>query len=208
METACRLKDCLHIIERAQSGTLDRHERVVGCLSALLSGLLGLPAERIKQLELMGSLHDVGKLAIPETIRDKPGALSPEEEIVMRQHCRVGFEVLRQMRDPFVDAAAEVALHHHERWDGSGYPDGLAGNAIPLEARIVSLCDVYAALREERTYHAAMTHETAAYLLLHGTSDGSLREGSFDPDLLAVFAAHAEQFAAVWTCFGKVESTN
>jgi putative two-component system response regulator len=198
MEIARRLQDCLHTIERAQSQPIDWHERAVGRLSALLGGLLGLASEHMEQLNLTGSLHDIGKLGIPEAIRDKPGAFSPGEEAMMRQHCRFGFEVLRHMRDPVVDAAAEIALHHHERWDGSGYPDGLAGNAISLDARIVSLCDVYAAIREERTYHTAMTHETAMLFLLHGTPDGSLREGLFDPDLLAVFAAHAERFAAVY----------
>lgn len=132
----------------------------------------GLTADEIAHLARSAPLHDVGKVAIPDPILLKPGPLTTEEMAVMRTHAMHGYEILRRaaarMGDDgpaYLRHAMDIARHHHERWDGSGYPDGLAGEAIPLSARLMAVADVYDALISRRPYKAPRTHEQAmAYL--------------------------------------------
>ena len=148
----------------------------------VIAEALGLDRAFVEQLTLSSSLHDIGKIAIPDGILRKPGKLSPEEWDMMKQHCEIGVTILRenylfpgaeglnirQMGNPLLEMAATIALYHHEKWDGSGYPQGLAGEAIPLAARIVALADVYDALSSARPYKPAFPEEEVLRIMAEG----------------------------------------
>jgi putative two-component system response regulator len=131
-------------------------------------------------------LHDIGKVAIPDAILLKPGRLTPEEFEIMKTHAARGAETLdavqRQYpKNYFVNMGIEIALYHHEKWNGAGYPDGLKGTAIPLSARIMAVADVYDALRAKRCYKEAFSHEQSCGIILKG------RGTDFDPDVVDAF---------------------
>ncbi|WP_395644129.1 HD-GYP domain-containing protein [Rudaea sp.] len=127
----------------------------------LLAEELGLPEDDVRCLTLAAPLHDIGKIGIPDSILQKKGGLTDEEMRIMRHHPLIGHEILRDSQSKFIKMAAVIALRHHERWDGSGYPDGLKGNEIPLAAQIVSVADVYDALTTERPYKSAWSSAKA-----------------------------------------------
>jgi putative nucleotidyltransferase with HDIG domain len=139
------------------------HSERVAALSRRVAEALGLAPAAVDTVGQAGLLHDIGKIGVPEAILRKPGALSPEEWSAMRAHPVTGAQIVAPFE--FFAGAARVIRHHHERWDGSGYPDGLAGEAIPLEARVVAVADVFDALTSERPYRAALTREAACELL-------------------------------------------
>lgn len=128
------------------------HVRRIGAYSEALALSLGLTIDDAQTLGQVAMLHDVGKIVIPDVILTKPGRLTPEEMAIMKLHPRAGAELLVGAGHHFLERAAEVALHHHERWDGSGYPDGLRGEDCPRDARIVAVADVYDALGQTRCY--------------------------------------------------------
>ena len=132
---------------------------------------LGMSEEEVRRLTLAAPLHDIGKIGIPDSVLQKRGKLTDEEMDIMRRHPVIGHEILRDSQSKFVQMGAVIALRHHERWDGSGYPDGLKGDDIPLPAQIVAVADVYDALTSERPYKAAWTSVKALeYLVeLRGT---------------------------------------
>lgn len=134
------------------------HARTVARLCILLAEELGLDDIRIARLQLAGELHDVGKIGVPETILGKRGALNPVERRQVNEHSRLSERILR--RTPMDDVAPWV-LHHHERWDGTGYPAGLAGDQIPLESRIIAICDAYEAMTSDRPYRSALSPAAA-----------------------------------------------
>jgi two-component system cell cycle response regulator len=140
-------------------GTLELHAEAVALLAARTAQQMGLPDEVVLRCELGGWLHDVGKSAVPTAILDKPGPLNDGEWAIMRMHPVVGEGVVRGVA-ALRDAAAAVR-HHHERYDGTGYPDRLAATAIPVEARIVAAADAYAAMTADRPYSAALAPEQA-----------------------------------------------
>ena len=127
----------------------------------LLAETLGLNEEEVATLTSAAPLHDIGKIGIPDAVLLKRGGLSDAEFAVMRQHPLIGYEILRDSQSRFVQMGALIALRHHERWDGSGYPEGLKGNQIPLPARIVAVADVFDALTSERPYKRAWSAEEA-----------------------------------------------
>jgi putative nucleotidyltransferase with HDIG domain len=135
------------------------HSERVGASSRRLALALGLPATDVEIVARAGLLHDIGKIGIPETVLRKAGPLTAEEWALMRRHPVIGAQIVAPFE--FFTAGAEVIRHHHERVDGSGYPDGLTGNAIPLGARIVAVADVYDALISDRPYRRAMSSEDA-----------------------------------------------
>jgi putative two-component system response regulator len=142
--------------------------------------------EWTERLVLASSLHDIGKVGVPDSVLLKPGKLTDEERTIMERHTIMGADTLLSIRsrfgaDPFLDMGINIALAHHERWDGSGYPFGLQGNQISLAARIVALADVYDALTSERVYKAAYSHEKARAIILDG------RGSHFDPDVIDAF---------------------
>lgn len=122
---------------------------------------LGMPDDEIKILTLAAPLHDIGKIGIPDAVLLKRDPLSDEEFVIMRRHPLIGYDILRDSQSRFVQMGAVVARSHHEHWDGSGYPDGLAGDAIPLSARIVAVADVFDALTSDRPYKRAWDSDEA-----------------------------------------------
>ncbi|MEI6709080.1 MAG: HD domain-containing phosphohydrolase [Methylococcales bacterium] len=114
-----------------------------------------------KLLELASPMHDTGKIGIPDAILRKPAPLTPDEWVIMKTHAQIGYDILSRGRSPLFKMAAEIALYHHEKWDGSGYPQGLSGQEIPESARIVALTDVFDALTMERPYKKAWSVEEA-----------------------------------------------
>src|SRR5499425_3453597 len=140
------------------------HSERVAALSRRLASALGLAPALVDTVGQAGLLHDIGKIGVPEGILRKPRSLSSEEWQIMRGHPVIGAQIVAPFE--FFEGAARVIRHHHERWDGSGYPDGLMGEGIPLEARIVAVADVFDALTSERSYRPALTREAARALLL------------------------------------------
>lgn len=152
-----------------------------------------LTAEKTAQIVTSAPMHDVGKIAIPDSILLKPGRLTGEEFEIMKLHSIHGYEVLRLAEKSlgetggFLETAQQIARSHHEKWDGSGYPDGLSGTAIPLPARIMAVADVYDAVRSERPYKKAMSHEQAFSVLREN------RGNHFDPQIVDLFLSFDEQ---------------
>lgn len=171
------------------------HAKRVGRMAAALAAALGHPTERCRLLERAAALHDLGKLALPDAIIGYRHVLDRTRRRIIEQHALFGAAMLAAAREPWLRLARSVALCHHERWDGSGYPAGLVGAAIPLAARLTSVADVYDALRSERPYKLGMSHEDAVARMCEG--DDRLSPGHFDPQILAAFATVAPDFAAI-----------
>lgn len=159
--------------------TADHEERVA--VNSLAVGLfLGLPHDDLARLEWAARLHDVGKVAVPQTILRKSGSLTPEELEAVRQHSSFGADILLAT-EPALAPIAHVVRHHHEHWDGSGYPAGLKGAEIPLESRIISVLDMYEALTSDRPYRLALAPAEAHREIMERSAT------QFDPDIIEVF---------------------
>lgn len=176
-EMLLRLATAAEFRDNVTGGHIQRMSQA----SANLATLLGWAPTRVAQLRLAAALHDVGKIAIPDQILLKPGRFTPEERRIMETHTTLGAEILSGSDSPAVQMAERIALSHHERWDGEGYPQQLAGDAIPIEARIVAIMDVYDALSHSRPYKQAWPEERVLGILREG------RGKHFDPDLVDVF---------------------
>jgi two-component system response regulator RpfG len=133
--------------------------------ASLIAERMGLSREECHVIETAAPMHDIGKIGTPDNILLKPGTLNPEELVVMRTHARIGYEILKDSPSKYLQMGAVIALGHHEKYDGSGYPDNLAGEAIPLPARIVAVADVFDALTSERPYkHAWSIQDALQYM--------------------------------------------
>jgi putative nucleotidyltransferase with HDIG domain len=148
-------------VVEADDGYTGEHCRDVVNLAVEVGLRLGLSAERMRNLEFGALLHDVGKVAVPKEIINKPGALDEDEWRIVRGHTIEGQRMLDRVGG-FMRDVGVIVRSHHERWDGGGYPDGLAGEAIPLEARIIAACDSWNAMTTDRSYRAALPEQTAA----------------------------------------------
>jgi putative two-component system response regulator len=168
------------------------HLRRLSRLAKVIAQHLGWQAAEIEMLAAATPLHDVGKIGVPDAILHKPGPLNEAEWKVMKRHPSFGALLLKGTGSPTLCLAHEIALCHHERWDGSGYPRGLAGADIPLSARIVSLCDVYDALRMVRPYKTALPHSRVCEIILLGDNRTSPRH--FDPRVLEAFRQLQDEF--------------
>lgn len=161
--------------------TTGQHTQRVGRTAALLASLLGLPQSEVSNIRRAAPLHDVGKIGIPDYLLLKPGKLTPEEFEMMKTHTIIGAKILGGGQVPLLKMAEEIALTHHERWDGRGYPRGLAGEAIPLVGRIVAVADVFDALIHVRPYKPAIPRNDAIREI-------SLMSGlQFDPKVVQAF---------------------
>lgn len=166
--------------------------------SYLLARLCGQPRLYCDDIRMFAALHDVGKMSVDKAILHKKGPLTPEERLEMEKHTQFGYQILQVT--PRLAMAAEIAHCHHEKWDGTGYPNRLKGRRIPLAARIVALADVYDALRSPRPYKSGFTHHETMKIILEGDSRIDPRK-HFDPRLLDLVAEHDQEFAAVWDRF-------
>jgi putative nucleotidyltransferase with HDIG domain len=161
-----RVKELIHMTEAKDAYTAGHNFRVT-MYSIKLGEELGLPASKLRALAIGGIVHDIGKLDVPDVILNKPGKLTEEERSVIEQHPVSGYNLCRELG--FMPEELAVIRSHHEKWDGKGYPDGLAGEQIPLVARIAAVADVYDALTSSRSYRSAMTHEEAMSILVKGS---------------------------------------
>jgi putative two-component system response regulator len=164
----------------ARDGYTDQHCRRLAAFSSLMGARLGMPEEQIRAMELGALLHDVGKIGIPDAILNKAGRLSHEERLEMQRHPEIGAGIVAPVVG-LEKTTLDCVIHHHERWDGSGYPEGLAQQEIPLAARIVSIVDVWDALSTQRPYKKAFSQEEVRDLLQKG------RGTQFDPELVDLF---------------------
>lgn len=166
----------------------------IGFLAEALALHLGQPAPWATLLRQAAPMHDIGKIGIPDAILCKPGKLTPEEFEVMKTHTVIGANILRDSQTPMLRLAETIARSHHERWDGSGYPDGLAGKDIPEGARIVAIVDVYDALTHDRVYRPALPEAEALELIERG------RGSHFDPELLDQFLSVLPEIRELSKC--------
>jgi response regulator RpfG family c-di-GMP phosphodiesterase/CHASE3 domain sensor protein len=171
----------LAIAAEYRDGDTHRHTQRVGRNAGLVAEALQLGEQTVALLTDAAPLHDVGKIGISDAIMLKPGRLTPEEFETMKLHTKIGASILGSSAEPLFHIAAQVALTHHERWDGSGYPAGLAGTAIPLAGRIVAIVDVFDALTHSRPYKDAWPLERAVEEIRRGSGS------HFDPDVVAAF---------------------
>ena len=146
-------------------------------------------------------LHDMGKIAIPDSVLMKAGPLTADETDVMRRHPKIGHQLLSGSQNRFIQAGAVIALRHHERYDGSGYPDGLVGEEIPLEARIVAVADVFDALICRRVYKPPMPFEQARSII------AGERGRQFDPDVTDAFLAIFDELRGIAERYGDSEES-
>ena len=180
--------------EAAEEDT-GRHILRVNRYSGALAANMGLEVAFVEDISLSAQMHDVGKIRIPAEILLKPGPLSPKEMQVMRRHPAFGLEILGD--SPRLKVAREIAISHHENWDGSGYPKGVKRERIPISGRIVKVADVYDALRSRRSYKAAMSHEEALDVFRNG-DDRIDPAGHFDPAVLAAFFKIEHMFDMIY----------
>ena len=158
---------------------------------ALLASLAGMDEDYVELVRVASPLHDVGKIAIPDSILRKPGKHTPEEFARMKQHAEAGYRILAGTGIRLLDVAADIAWTHHEKWDGSGYPRGIQGEAIPMEGRLTAIADVFDALTTQRVYKPAFSLERSLEIMREG------RGSHFDPHLLDVFLNNVDAFVVV-----------
>jgi putative two-component system response regulator len=163
------------------------HIRRTGIFAAALADELGWEAERVDDLRVAAPMHDIGKLGIPDEILLKPGDLDEDEWEMMKQHTVIGGDILAEPNTAMMEMARTIALQHHEQWDGGGYPDGLEGEEIAEEARIVAVIDVFDALIHERPYRGPWDEEDALDLLREE------RGSHFEPELVDLFIGNLSE---------------
>lgn len=207
-----QLVHCLGRAAEYRDNETGLHVVRVGRFSSVIACELGLDAVMVRQIELAATLHDIGKIGLPDSILLKPGRLDPDELERMREHALLGEEIVSPARSrpsshgveltladqllysfdsPLMRMAATIAATHHEKWDGSGYPHGLAGEDIPLEGRIVAVADVYDALSSKRPYKEAFPDEKCVAILEEG------RGQHFDPTILDAFMARHDEIRQI-----------
>jgi len=187
------ISERLAIIAEGYDEDTGQHIYRVKLLSGFLAERLGLEEEKVEQIKMFASLHDIGKIFVPKEILQKPGKLTAEEWDIMRQHTIFAKRILDV---PGFESALNIALYHHENYDGTGYPFGLKGKEIPIDAHIVKLIDIYDALRSSRPYKKGFTHEEALKIILEG--DGRTSPQHFSPELLRIFKEYADEINRLW----------
>lgn len=162
-----------------KSHETEEHANRLMLLSKRMGETMNLPQTTLQELELLGVLHDIGKIGVPDSILNKPGKLNEEEWVIMKRHSEIGSRITQSV--PEFVRISDYILYHHERWDGKGYPKGLKGEEIPIQSRILSIVDAYDAMTSDRPYHKAMTHEDSVQELVENAGT------QFDPDLVELF---------------------
>jgi putative two-component system response regulator len=185
-----------------EAGHYNDHETGVhiwrmAAYSKILALAMGWKPDAAELLALAAPMHDTGKIGIPDAILQKPGKLDEPEWQIMRRHCQIGFEILSKSDAPIFRLAAEIALYHHEQWNGGGYPQALLGEAIPLSARIVAVADFFDALTMHRHYKEAWPVDKAVEMIRAGAGK------HFDPDIVSCFLDNQSailEIRAEWEC--------
>jgi putative two-component system response regulator len=224
-ELALSRLELIHCLGRAaeyRDNETGRHVVRVGHYVGVIARQLGIEPRLVELMELAAPLHDVGKIGIPDSILRKPGTLAVDEYRIMQQHCDLGSRIFNDAADgssndligshpelglgfiaeyvsPVLRMAASIAVTHHERWDGTGYPRGLKGDVIPLEGRITAVADVFDALSTNRVYKAAFPLEKCFQILRDG------RGSHFDPDVLDAFFVRLDEILAIFREYGDSE---
>ena len=191
LELALSREETIHRLARAvefRDAHTGLHVERMAALCRMIALRLGLPPERCSLIRTASLLHDIGKLGIPDRILVKPGPLTQDERSEIEEHTTLGHRILRGSTSELIQLAAEIALSHHERFDGRGYPHGLRGQEIPLEGRIAAVCDVFDALTTSRPYRShAFTQDEAVELLR------SERGRAFDPEVVDAFVGALDE---------------
>jgi putative two-component system response regulator len=176
------LLDRLALVSELRDYTTGEHTRRVGHTAELLAREL-LPLDDVRRaIRDAAPLHDIGKIAVPDSVLLKPGPLTDHETLLIRRHVEIGAQILGRSHSTVLRLAQEIALAHHERWDGTGYPSGRAGEEIPIAGRITAVADVFDALTHERPYKEALPVADAVRLIEHEAGR------QFDPQVVAAFA--------------------
>ncbi len=163
--------------------------------SYLIAKKLGMQDTWCEEIRYSAQLHDVGKMSVDAAVLKKKGGLDADEREEMNRHTIYGYQILSA--SPRLKLGAEIALHHHEKWDGSGYPNGASGEAIPLSARIVQIADIYDALRSTRPYKKGFNHKKTVKILTEG-DERIDPMGHFDPKLIRLFQDNHHEFDNIW----------
>jgi putative two-component system response regulator len=175
------------------------HVQRISYYSRELAQILGLDDEFIDKIFHASPMHDIGKIGIPDHVLLKPGGFTSDEWEVMKAHASMGANILGKSKSPYLKMGSEIALNHHERWDGGGYPNGKQGERIPLPARIMNICDIYDALRSKRPYKPAFDHQIAMNIITCG--DGRTQPEHFDPAILAAFTTNHQSFRDIFESY-------
>jgi len=186
-----------------KDGHTGNHIRRTSHYAKALALELGLDKEFVDTIYYAMPMHDIGKVGIPDAILLKPGPLTSEEWTVMKGHTTIGGRILTGSQSKILELAQQIALTHHERWDGSGYPQQLAGEQIPLAGRIASVVDQYDAIRSRRTYKSGMDHRQTLNILTEG--DYRSHPGHFDPGIIEVFRKRHLAFEEIYKTHAEPE---
>ena len=170
--------------------------------SALIAEKLGLPGEEVQNILYAAPMHDVGKIGIPDSILMKPAKLTDEEFEIMHTHATIGAKILADSKAEILQVAERIAISHHEKWNGKGYPQGLSGDKIPVEGRIVGLADVFDALTSRRPYKDPYPIEVAVDIIK------KQRGQQFDPDVVDVFLENLDEFLKIKAEVGSAEDVS
>jgi putative two-component system response regulator len=175
------------------------HVKRISYYCCEFSKIIGMDNVFVERIFLSSPMHDIGKIGIPDSILFKPGGFTPDEWEIMKGHSLMGAKILGDSKSPYLQMGAEIALDHHERWDGSGYPNGKKGEEIPIAARIMNICDIYDALRSMRTYKPAYNHLKTNEIITKG--DGRTNPQHFDPLILGAFKRNIKLFNDIFRAY-------